>query len=45
MMKEQVFALLNHKQLHNINSPKYYNLGLGHAFRILHRMIKYDITN
>jgi hypothetical protein len=33
-MKEQVFALLNQKGLHNINLPKYCNLELGHAFGI-----------
>jgi hypothetical protein len=34
MMKEQVFALLNQGQLHNIVLPMYYNLQLGLAFGI-----------
>ncbi len=29
MMKEQVFALLNEGQLHNIDLPKYCDLGWG----------------
>jgi hypothetical protein len=45
MMKEQVFALLNQGGLHNINLPKYCNLGLGHAFGIWHKVIGYGIAN
>jgi hypothetical protein len=33
MMTEQLFALLNQWGLHNIDLPRYCNLGLGHAFR------------
>jgi hypothetical protein len=32
MMSKQVFTLLNQGGLHNIDLPRYYNLGLGHAF-------------
>jgi hypothetical protein len=44
-MKEQVFALLNQGQLHNIDLPKYCNLQLGLAFATWHNVIGYDITN
>jgi hypothetical protein len=45
MMREQVFALLNQGGLHNIDLPRYCNLGLGHAFGIWHGVIGYDIEN